>query len=366
MRRALLSLFSALFLFTSISTSFGLTPLESYLRSKSLADPSALIVDMSDGKTILDSSSETIRTPASLLKIISTTSALHYIGTERRYTTSIWSTGKDGVYVFQGGMDPWLTSDVLRAQRNNQRYLPYLVAQANTNKRKTLTIYYSSMYKKDLSDLALYLRKKEKIRLTAIPLSISEAQARSKNQISSMTSEPITTMVSHAILWSVNELSDRLGKEAVKKVGNPLTPEGITKTFAATLADLGVDSAGLYAEDGSGLSKANRTTSRTLVSLLMKIRNEPTYQAIYDGLPVAGLTGTLLKRFSTAPDAVGHVHGKTGLLRTVASMAGYIEVNDKEYAFAIIADQIKPGSSAQLSARKTMDEMLGTFVREHP
>lgn len=366
MRRALIAFFSALFLFASISPSSGLEPLENYLRSNTLADPSALIIDMSDGKVFLESGADSIRTPASLLKIISTTAALHYVGTEKRYTTSVWSTGKDGVYVFQGGMDPWLTSDSLRAERNKQRYLPFLVAKANIKNLKSLTIYYSSMYKKDMTDLAYYLRKKKKIRLKAIPISVATAEAKSKNQIASMTSEPITTMVSHAILWSVNDLSDRLGKEAVKKVGNPLTPQGITATFAGALADLGVDSTGLYAEDGSGLSKANRTTSRTLVSLLIKIRNEPTYQSIYEGLPVAGLTGTLLKRFSTAPDAVGHVHGKTGLLRTVASMAGYIEVSDKEYAFSIIADQIKPGSTAQLAARKTMDEMLGTFVKTHP
>lgn len=363
MRRAFLSFITVISLCLTTIPSHGLEPLENYLRSSTLADPSALIVDTSDEKAYLEYSPDSIRTPASLLKLISTTAALHYVGTERRYTTSIWSTNKDGVFVFKGGMDPWLTSDSLRAARNKQRYLPFLVAKANTKNSKSITIYYSSMYKKDMTDLTTFLRKKKKIRLTSIPISTSDAEMKAKEQIATMTSEPITTMVSHAILWSVNELADRLGKEAVKKVGNPLTPQGITATFASALSDLGVDSTGLYAEDGSGLSKANRTTSRTLVALLAKIRNEPTYQSIYDGLPIAGLTGTLLKRFSTSPYAIGHVHAKTGLLRTVASLAGYIDIGNKEYAFAIIADEIKPGNAAQLAARKTLDEMLGAFVR---
>ena len=55
-----------------------------------------------------------------------------------------------------------------------------------------------------------------------------------------------------------------------------------------------------------------------------------------------------------------------GLLRTVASMAGYIDAGDKEYVFTIIADEIPPGSTAQRAAKKTLDEMLGTFLKEIP
>ena len=366
MRKSLIifATIAALF-YTSIPTR-ALEPLDEYLRSSTLADPAALIVDPSDGKVVLEKSPDSLRTPASLTKLISTTAALYFIGTEKRYTTSIWSTQSSGVFVLKGGMDPWLTSSNVLAQKNKQRYLPGLVFKANTKNLRTVTIYYSNMYKKDLTDLTLYLRKYKKIRVKSIPISISDADLKAKTEISSMTSEPITTMVSHAILWSVNDLADRLGKEAVKKEGNPLTPEGITKTFESALKDLGVEYSGLYFEDGSGLSKATKASPRTFVSLLMKIRHDPRFQAIYEGLPVSGVTGTLLSRFKSAPNAVGHIHAKTGLLRTVASLAGYIDVGEKEYAFTIIADQIPPGSTAQRAAKKTLDEMLGTFLKEIP
>ena len=362
MRRALTPLLALTFLFTALSPTSALEPLEGFLRSTTLAGPSALIVDPSDGKVILEKSPDELRTPASLLKLISTSTALHYLGTEKRYITSIWSTDKDGSYVIKGGMDPWLTSSGLKAEKNNQRYLPNLIASANTPKRKYLTIYYSNMYKQDLTEL-VYQQRKAGIRIKAIPISISDADAKAKSEIQSMTSEPITTMVSYAILWSVNELADRLGKQAVKKQGNPLTPQGITTTFKSALKDLGVQSEGLYVEDGSGLSKATRAAPRIFVELLIKIRHDPELQAIYVGLPVAGETGTLKNRFSTAREAVGKVHAKTGLLRTVASLAGYVDVGSREYVFAIIADQIPPGSTAQRAARKTIDEMVGSIVK---
>ena len=355
---------AALF-FTSIPTR-ALEPLDEYLRSSTLADPAALIVDPSDGKVILEKSPDSLRTPASLTKLISTTSALYTIGTEKTYTTSIWRTKTPGIFVLKGGMDPWLTTSSVLAEKNKQRYLPGLVFKANTSNRRTITIYYSNMYKKDLTDLTYYLRKYKKVRVKSLPISIADADLKAKEEIATMTSEPITTMVSHAILWSVNELADRLGKEAVKKVGNPVTPEGITKTYTNVLKELGIDAKGLYFEDGSGLSKATKVTPRVLVSLLMKIRHDSRFQAIYDGLPVSGVTGTLLSRFKTAPNAVGHIHAKTGLLRTVASMAGYIDAGDREYVFTIIADEIKPGSTAQRAAKKTLDEMLGTFLKEIP
>ena len=353
---------TAALLFTSIPTR-ALEPLDEYLQSSTLADRAALIVDSADGAVFLEKSPDSLRTPASLTKLISTTAALHFLGTEKRYTTSIWSTKTPGIYVLKGGMDPWLTSSTILAERNRQRYLPGLVFKANNKNLRSITIYYNNMYKQDLTDLTVYLRRYKKTTVKSIPISISDGDLNAQSQIASMTSEPITAMVSHAILWSVNDLADRLGKEAVKMQGNPLTPEGITSTFESALKDLGVETSGMHLEDGSGLSQSNRVSSRTLVSLLIKLRNDSTYQSIVNGLPIAGLSGTLLKRFTSAPDAIGHVHAKTGLLKNVASLAGYIDVGDKSYAFALIADQINPGGKAQLAARKTLDEMLGTFVR---
>jgi len=116
-------------------------------------------------------------------------------------------------------------------------------------------------------------------------------------------------------------------------------------------------------EDGSGLSKANRVSAKTIVELLMKIRNNPRYESIYDGMPVGGLTGPLQNRFvETAPQAIGHVHAKTGWVSRSVTMAGYVDDGETEFAFAILVDGITPTFKARKSARATMDRLLGVIV----
>jgi D-alanyl-D-alanine carboxypeptidase/D-alanyl-D-alanine-endopeptidase (penicillin-binding protein 4) len=170
-------------------------------------------------------------------------------------------------------------------------------------------------------------------------------------------------MVKYVILWSDNTLADRLGKAAARKLGYETNSKGLTQTFKQAMDELGVDATGLKVFDGSGLSKSNRVSASTVVSLLMKIRNNPTFASIYDGLPVGGLTGTLQKRFlETAPHAIGHVHAKTGWVNRSVTMAGYVEQGETEYAFAILADGITPTFSSRNRARAAMDRLLGVIV----
>jgi D-alanyl-D-alanine carboxypeptidase len=96
----------------------------------------------------------------------------------------------------------------------------------------------------------------------------------------------------------------------------------------------------------------------------MKIRNNPRYESIYDGMPVGGLTGTLRKRFvETAPHAIGHVHAKTGWVNRSVTMAGYVDDGETEFVFAILADGITPTLGARNRARASMDRLLGVIVK---
>ena len=350
------------FFFVGISPAHSLHQLDKYVNSTSLANPGLLVFDPESGKSIVENKPDSLRVPASVLKLISTSAALHYLGTEKTFTTSIWKTSKSSVFLLRGDLDPWLTSNSAKAKKNKQRYLPSLVTKANAKKKKSITLYYYGLYDKDISDLKIQLRR-QGIRATSKHLTREEADAKGETKIASMTSEPIPTMVSFAILWSDNALADRLGKAAARKLGNPTSPEGLTKTFISALDELGVDSKGLVVEDGSGLSKANRVSATTLVLLLAKIRNDSKFQSIYDGMPISGLTGTLVKRFvETAPNAIGHVHAKTGWVNRSVTMAGYVDDGKHEYVFAILADGIQPTLKARKAARETMDKFLGVIV----
>jgi D-alanyl-D-alanine carboxypeptidase/D-alanyl-D-alanine-endopeptidase (penicillin-binding protein 4) len=101
-----------------------------------------------------------------------------------------------------------------------------------------------------------------------------------------------------------------------------------------------------------------------MAELLWKIRVEPQFQSIYDGLPVAGKSGTLKKRFKKyGKSAKGLIRAKTGWINTSVTMAGYVEVGNNEYIFAVIANHVKPTETSRNLARHTIDKMLATVAK---
>ena len=95
----------------------------------------------------------------------------------------------------------------------------------------------------------------------------------------------------------------------------------------------------------------------------MKIKDNPLYAPVVQGLPTAGVSGTLKNRFvKDAPQAVGLVQAKTGWINTSVSLAGYVDVGNQKFAFAVIADHVKPYERYRALAREAIDKMLGTIA----
>jgi serine-type D-Ala-D-Ala carboxypeptidase/endopeptidase (penicillin-binding protein 4) len=114
----------------------------------------------------------------------------------------------------------------------------------------------------------------------------------------------------------------------------------------SSLAALGVPFDGYAQVDGSGLSRRNRATPATLVSLLKGMYTDQRSQLFYKSLAVAGVNGTLRHRFLNTP-VQGRLHGKTGTLRGVRALSGYLETRDYgTIAFSIVVNQ--PGQSGQI------------------
>ena len=92
---------------------------------------------------------------------------------------------------------------------------------------------------------------------------------------------------------------------ASMRAGFGYTETGIEKVFLKTLADLGVESTGFNAVDGSGLSKSNKLSARMMGQLLLKTYTNVKYSSIYGGLPIGGVSGTMQDRFiKSAPSAI--------------------------------------------------------------
>jgi PBP4 family serine-type D-alanyl-D-alanine carboxypeptidase len=154
-----------------------------------------------------------------------------------------------------------------------------------------------------------------------------------------------------------------MARLAAKSAGYPQNTTGIRAVFKKVLAEMEIDSSKLVVKDGSGLSHDNRLTAKLLGDLLLEVYENPDYKLVADSLPSGGINGTLNERFiKTAPQAVGLVRAKTGTLNGTVTLAGYIESEDREYIFVVIADRLSRSYSASKVARDTLDRYLGKIA----
>jgi D-alanyl-D-alanine carboxypeptidase/D-alanyl-D-alanine-endopeptidase (penicillin-binding protein 4) len=92
--------------------------------------------------------------------------------------------------------------------------------------------------------------------------------------------------------------------------------------------------------DGSGLSRYDRTTAAQVVSLLEQLKDDRPF---VNSLAVAGVSGTMHQEMR-GTRAAGKCRGKTGTLSDVANLAGYCTArNGDTLVFAFILNSI--GSS---------------------
>lgn len=82
----------------------------------------------------------------------------------------------------------------------------------------------------------------------------------------------------------------------------------------------------LMVDNGSGLSRQTRISAAELHALLQKAYASPFMPELMASLPISGLDGTLTRSKSTLASA----HLKTGSLRGVMSLAGYVHTESGE------------------------------------
>lgn len=195
------------------------------------------------------------------------------------------------------------------------------------------------------------------------PLTESTANSHITSEISKSVSPDLAKILNHTLLWSDNQVAEYVARLAAKKAGYTYNAAGIDSVFKDVLTRYQIQNPVINAADGSGLSSKNRISALTLAEALVRIYDDPKFNSIVLGLPVGGVSGTLEKRFiRTAPQGVGLVRAKTGSLRGVVSLAGYVDSGDHEYAFVIIADRVRKYRAAEDAARATIDRILGKLT----
>jgi len=137
------------------------------------------------------------------------------------------------------------------------------------------------------------------------------------------------------------------------------TPEASRELVTRWLRGrLGAAAAGSVIANGSGLSRDSRLSARALGELLQAAWASPVMPELMSSLPVAGVDGTLRRNKATP----GRAHLKTGSLRDVLGVAGYVLADSgRRYAVVAIVNHGNAGA-----ARPAMEALAEWVAADLP
>jgi D-alanyl-D-alanine carboxypeptidase/D-alanyl-D-alanine-endopeptidase (penicillin-binding protein 4) len=187
--------------------------------------------------------------------------------------------------------------------------------------------------------------------------------------LASVSKHTATDAVHLMLRESENNVAEVLFRQVAIAKGQPATWAGGQIAATATLAELGLDTAGLALVDGSGLSRKNRLTALTLanVTRFSSTGDPARFAVMYDAsaMPISGVSGTLdskYGRFTTKQSrcARGAVRAKTGTLFDTIGLSGVTNATDgQQKAFSILVND-RPQRFTALATRQAADGLAAT------
>ncbi|ABG53173.1 D-alanyl-D-alanine carboxypeptidase/D-alanyl-D-alanine-endopeptidase [Trichodesmium erythraeum IMS101] len=174
------------------------------------------------------------------------------------------------------------------------------------------------------------------------------------------------------LIEEVNKKSNNVYAEALLRqlgVRSKLVPNKKSdyQTLAKSLEEvkviltrLGVTPNSFRLNDGSGLSRHNLVSPEALVQTLRIMANSPWANAYRNSLPIAGVSGTLSRRFINS-FATGNIQAKTGTISGVSGLAGYVQpINFEPLVFSVIVNQ---SDLETKYLRNAIDEIVLLFTQ---
>lgn len=142
---------------------------------------------------------------------------------------------------------------------------------------------------------------------------------------------------------SQNFYAESLAKTiGAQRCGRGAWAEGV-RAIGEFVTSIGVPRGMVQLVDGSGMSRANQATPRSITTLLRHMFFHPAATEFAQSLPFSGdesLKGW--KRRMAAPPYRGNVLAKTGTLNGVSALSGYAKaVSGKSYAFSILLNKAR-------------------------
>lgn len=367
---------------------------------------SGSVVDVGTGKSLYAHRAGAAEIPASVTKLLTSAAVLAELGPEHRFTTTVVRSGARQI-ILVGGGDPYLASKTTAKTYPARASVADLAKKtaAALKKQQVTSVslgYDATLFKgpawnptwptgyadQTTPTSALWVDegrlagvspgprtsdpagqaartfaaalKKRGIKVT----DVSKATAQKGDaRLAEVRSMPLERIVEQVLMSSDNDGAEVLFRQVAVAGGRPGSISQARKQMKVTLTELKAwhDDTAVY--DGSGLSRDNRIGTNTLSRLLRLAAQEshPELRGLITGLPVAGVEGSLKHRFSSddAVTARGMVRGKTGTLRGVYSLAGFVRTTDGTLVvYAFIAND-----ASEFAAKAWLDNVAATVAR---
>jgi serine-type D-Ala-D-Ala carboxypeptidase/endopeptidase (penicillin-binding protein 4) len=151
-------------------------------------------------------------------------------------------------------------------------------------------------------------------------------------------SETLFTHISPSLdsinYWFLKKSINLYGEAFVKTIAFEKTKFGSTEKGVELIKDFwshhGIESSAINIKDGSGLSPANRVTTKALVAVLQFAKQQQWFRSFYHALP-----------------EINNIKMKDGYIADVRSYTGFIkDKSGKEYTFSFIVNNFDGSASA--------------------
>ena len=357
-------------------------------------------LDAATGDVIASRNAQQMLIPASNTKSLTVASVFNVFDSEDTFTTKV-TQPKPGEIVLVGGGDPLLASEPAKPDSYPQP--PSLRALARSTAKalraegvSSVALGYDasyfessgwastwpSKYRDQVTPIVALWADEGKVDGARQPdpaaaaavifarqlgeegITVTGAPAVAKGagkQIAVVQSLPVRVLAQQAMLRSNNSFTETLGFQLAKKTGHPTTFAGSTAAIQEQLTKLGIWEQGAHLDDASGLSRSNRVSTSMLTHVNHHFITDARLNAVLDGLPVAGVTGTLHRRFGDeiSRPARGVARAKTGSLSAVSTFGGHtITADGSLVVFAVMLNgQVDGGAAKELE-----DQMIGVLT----
>ena len=161
----------------------------------------------------------------------------------------------------------------------------------------------------------------------------------SYTEIARTESPPLSEIIKLLNTESINLYAEHLVKEIGKLTSDEGTTDAGLSAVRQFLESIGLETGGMFIEDGSGLSPQDAVNPAQMVKLLVYMKEKSrNWHEYFDSLPEAGKEGTLKDCFLD-PVFDGRLRAKSGTLTRSKAYAGYFEtMTGREMTFCIIVN----------------------------